>query len=184
MKNVTESDSCCQEGKDLVPAWSLSQTGFPSSKKPVVTTIQENIDATTNLLSAVQSPQDPEDGCPKTSSETAFLAMKTSHSSSDPSMAGIHVPAEVTPDCQAALEQPSQLVIDKNSLTTDAGNQMDLDIIADKYNVDVGPSEMKEPSVASEPVLEDNSNDPDMVEDDVSIIILYFRFQMSLIQAV
>jgi len=169
MKNVTESDSCCQEGKDLVPAWSSSQTGFPSSKKPVVTTIQENIDATTNLLSAVQSPKDPEDGCPKTSSETAFLAMKTSHSSSDPSMAGIHVPAEVTPDCQAALEQPSQLVIDKNSLTTDAGNQMDLDIIADKYNVDVGPSEMKEPSVASEPVLEDNSNDPDMVEDDVKV---------------
>lgn len=169
MTNVIESKSICQQGQDLVPACSSSQMGFPSSKKPVVTTMQENIDATINLLGAVQSPKDPEDGCPKTSSEAGFLVMKTSQSSSQPSMTGNQVLAEVTPDSQTALEQPSHLVIDKNSLSTDADNKMDLDRLADKYNVDVGPSETKEPLVTSEPVLEDNSNDPDMVEDDVKV---------------
>ena len=43
---------------------------------------------------------------------------------------------------------------------------------------------MKEPLVASEPVLEEKSNDPDTIEDDVSIIMLYFMFQMSPIKAI
>ena len=40
---------------------------------------------------------------------------------------------------------------------------MGLHILTDAENVDIGPSEMKEPLVASKPVLEDKSNDPDTV---------------------
>ena len=50
--------------------------GFPSSNKPIVTTLQENVNAMDNLLSASKSPKNPKDGCPKTSSENGFLAMK------------------------------------------------------------------------------------------------------------
>ena len=110
--------------------------------------------------------------------------MKSSHSSSEPTIVGNQVSAKVTPDYEAAIEQPSQLVIDKNSLSIDAFNQMDLDRLADVENVDIGPCEMKDPLVASEPVLEDKSNDPDTVQDDAIIIMLYFRFQMSPIKAI
>ena len=137
-----------------------------------------------NLLSAAQSPKNPEDGRPKTSFENGFLAMKSLHSSPEPSIACNQVSVEVTPYYEVTIEQPSQLVINKNLLFADVVNQMDLDRLADAKNVDIGPSEMKEPLVASEPVLEDNSNDPDTVEDDVSIIILYFRFQIFLIKAI
>ena len=115
------------------------------------------------LLSAAQSPKNPEDGRPKTSFENGFLAMKSLHSSSEPSIASNQVSAEVTPDYEAAIKQPSQLSIDKNLLYVDAVNQMDLDILAEEENVGIGTFEMKEPLVASEPVLEYNSNDIDMV---------------------
>ena len=93
-----------------------------------------------NILSASQSPKNHEYGCPKTSSENGFLAMKSSHSSSEPSIDGNQVSAEVTPDYEAAIEQPSHLVIDKNSFSADAISQMDLDKLADAENVDIGPS--------------------------------------------
>ena len=94
-----------------------------------------------NILSATQIPKTPEYGCPKTSSENGFLAMKSSHSSSDPSIAGNQVSVQVTRDYEATIEQPSQLVIDKNSLSADAVNQMDIDRLADVENVYTGPSE-------------------------------------------
>ena len=60
-----------------------------------------------NILSASQSPKNPEDGRPKTSSENGFLAMKSLHSSLEPSIAGNQVSTEVTLDYEAAIEQPS-----------------------------------------------------------------------------
>ena len=86
--NVTESEPRCQQGKDLVPSCSSSQMGFPSSNKPIVTTLQENINSMANILSASQSPKNPKYGRPKTSSNNGFLAVKSSHSSSEPSIAG------------------------------------------------------------------------------------------------
>ena len=115
--------------------------GFPSSNKPIVTTLQENINSMANLVSASQSPKNPEDGHPKTSSENGFLAMENSHSSSERIIVGNQVSAEVTPYFEATIEQPSQLVIDKNSLSTDVVNQMDLDRLADAKNVNIRPYE-------------------------------------------
>ena len=139
-----------------------------------------------NIWSASQSPKKTEYGRPKTSSENGFLAMKSSHPSSEPSIASNQASIEVTPYSKAAIEQPSQLVIDKNWLFVDAVNQMDLDKLADAENVDIGLSEWKSLwlHLKFEPVLEDNSNDLDTVEDDVSIIMLYFRFQISSIKAI
>ena len=94
-----------------------------------------------NILSASQSPKNLEDGRPKTSSENGFLAMKSSHSSSEPSIDGNQVSAEVTLESKATIEKPSHLVIDNNSLSTYTVNQMDLDRLANAENVDIGPYE-------------------------------------------
>ena len=51
--------------------------------------------------------KNPEHGHPKTSSKNGFLAMKSSHSSSEPTIVGNQVSAKVTPDYEATIEQPS-----------------------------------------------------------------------------
>lgn len=55
----------------------------------------------------------------------------------------------------------------------DADHQMDLDKHVLKDKVDIEPFEMKESLVACEPILEDNLDDLDIVEDLVNVDDIY-----------
>eukprot|EP01018_Ginkgo_biloba_P032220 Gb_18601 [translate_table: standard] len=150
-----EAHSSGQLGEDIVSSCSTYPIEFPSSKKSV----QENTAVVTVSPRAVQSPEDHKAEFVKNNSSSGFLATTRSLPSSGSRKDLNQVPVEPTLGIQAAFEQSTRATLSQMDPNKDSG----------KDNTEVGLSEMERASLVSEPLFEDKSEGPVLVEDDVKV---------------